>query len=130
MKTVGSRSISSQRPWRIASTIVAWPPRGGRSGFRSFLTAVDMLISRHFHRRLLRRQIEFIEIRQNLLEFLLIFAGRIDEGPILSAVHRNPNQAAFSLKNSVCRFYLRDHRNDGVDSTRVAYELGGRPTAR
>src|SRR6266446_126541 len=42
--TVGSRSISSQIPARMASTIVAAPPRGGCSSLRSFLTAVAMLI--------------------------------------------------------------------------------------
>src|SRR5687767_11511891 len=41
-KTVGSRSISSQMPWRIASTKVALPPRAGRWSLCSFLTAVAM----------------------------------------------------------------------------------------
>src|SRR5713226_2731316 len=41
-KTVGSRSISSQIPARMASTIVTRPPRGGRSSLRSFLMAVDI----------------------------------------------------------------------------------------
>src|SRR5215211_5141082 len=41
--TSGSRSISSQIPWRIASTSVAWPPRSGRADLCSFLTAVDIV---------------------------------------------------------------------------------------
>src|SRR6476469_213732 len=41
--TVGSRSISSQIPWRIASTSVAGPPRSGRADLCSFLTAVDIV---------------------------------------------------------------------------------------
>src|SRR5215213_2355676 len=41
--TVGSCSISSQIPWRIASTSVAWPPRSGRADLCSFLMAVDIV---------------------------------------------------------------------------------------
>src|SRR6266404_3954544 len=41
-KTVGSRSISSQIPCRIASTKVATPPRSGRFDLCSFLIAVDI----------------------------------------------------------------------------------------
>src|ERR1044072_1912242 len=57
--TVGSRSISSQIPWRIASTIVACPPRSGRADLCSFLTAVDILDTQadlsNFPLRIVRR---------------------------------------------------------------------------
>src|SRR5437868_4527381 len=41
-KTEGSRSISSQSPWRMASTKVTTPPRSGRFDLCSFLVAVDI----------------------------------------------------------------------------------------
>src|SRR5712692_760079 len=85
--TVGSRSISSQIPARIASTIVAAPPRGGRSSLRSFLSAVDMVVLsvavRNFHRRLVGRQGQPVHyITLNGLQLAVIFAAGIDERPI------------------------------------------------
>src|SRR4051812_13285101 len=43
-KTEGSRSISSHKPCRMASTNVTTPPRAGRSDLCSFLVAVDILV--------------------------------------------------------------------------------------
>src|SRR6185503_465281 len=52
-------SISSQIPWRMASTIVACPPRSGRADLCSFLTAVDIVrysgYSSNFQLRIVRR---------------------------------------------------------------------------
>src|SRR5258706_14087938 len=86
-KTVGPRSIPSQIPARIASTIVAKPPRGGRSSLRSFLSAVDILILsiavRNLHRPLVCRQVQTVHnITQDGLQFAVIFATGVDEGPI------------------------------------------------
>src|SRR5216684_1278357 len=99
-KTVGSRSISSQIPARMASTIVAKPPRGGRSSLRSFLSAVDILLLsiavRNFHRPLVGGQVQPVHyVGQKGLQLAVIFATGIDEGPIRSAVGGNPDHAAF-----------------------------------
>src|SRR6266850_6934106 len=99
-KTVGSRSISSQIPARIASTIVAKPPRGGRSSLRSFLSAADILVLsiavRNLHRPLVCRQVQPIHyLTQQGLQLALILATGIDERPIRSAVRGNPDHADF-----------------------------------
>src|SRR5260370_27591610 len=90
-KTVGSRSISSQIPARMASTIVAKPPRGGRSSLRSFLIAVDILVLSvpllNFHRRLVGRQGQPVHyITQKGLQLSIIVAAAIPELPLRSAV--------------------------------------------
>src|SRR6266851_6582308 len=92
-KTVGSRSISSQIPARIASTIVAVPPRGRRSSLRSFLIAVDIfqesVAVRYLHRSLGRWQTQFIrDARYQFLQFAQVLSTGINEGPIDAAVRR------------------------------------------